>query len=78
MLCKGGVVIILVLLQQLEKKLDSVRREGGHNGERMQYLTGQLTSLQLEVGRTHGQAEHLRRQVESGEETAFLIDRFDD
>ncbi|XP_042869347.1 early endosome antigen 1-like isoform X7 [Penaeus japonicus] len=52
------------LENELEKKLDSVRREGGHNGERMQYLTGQLTSLQLEVGRTHGQAEHLRRQVE--------------
>ncbi|XP_037778344.1 adventurous-gliding motility protein Z-like isoform X7 [Penaeus monodon] len=56
------------LENELEKKLDSVRREGGHNGERMQYLTGQLTSLQLEVGRTHGQAEHLRRQVEKKSE----------
>lgn len=59
------------LLQQLEKKLDSVRREGGHNGERMQYLTGQLTSLQLEVGRTHGQAEHLRRQVQDFNEIKY-------
>ncbi|XP_047497529.1 adventurous-gliding motility protein Z-like isoform X8 [Penaeus chinensis] len=56
------------LENELEKKLDSVRREGGQNGERMQYLTGQLTSLQLEVGRTHGQAEHLRRQVEKKSE----------
>lgn len=31
----------------------------------MDYLTGQLTKLQLEVGRTHGQAEQMRRQVQS-------------
>lgn len=49
--------------QQLEQKLDSTRREGGERGERMEYLTGQLTNLQLEVGRTHGQAEQLKRQV---------------
>ncbi|KAG7177656.1 hypothetical protein Hamer_G008307 [Homarus americanus] len=52
------------LENELEQKLDSSRREGSQKGERMQYLTGQLTSLQLEVGRTHGQAEQLRRQVE--------------
>ncbi|CAL4067630.1 unnamed protein product, partial [Meganyctiphanes norvegica] len=49
---------------ELELKLDDSRLEGGQRGERMDYLTGQLTNLQLEVGRTHGQAEHLRRQVE--------------
>merc|ERR1711874_444298 len=49
----------------LESKLDNSRLEGCQRGERMDYLTGQLTNLQLEVGRTHGQAEHLRRQVEN-------------
>lgn len=53
----------LLVFRQVEQKLDSSRRDGGEKGERMQYLTGQLTSLQLEVGRTHGQAEQLRRQV---------------
>lgn len=76
--CKVKLLMILTSLRQLEKKLDSVRREGGHNGERMQYLTGQLTSLQLEVGRTHGQAEHLRRQVFYLEETTLILGSADD
>ncbi|KAG0712745.1 hypothetical protein GWK47_002030 [Chionoecetes opilio] len=50
-------------LYKLEQKLDSSRRDGGEKGERMHYLTSQLTNLQLEVGRTHGQAEQLRRQL---------------
>ncbi|XP_066977654.1 uncharacterized protein [Macrobrachium rosenbergii] len=56
------------LQNELEQKLNATRREDGQKGERMQYLTGQLTSLQLEVGRTHGQAEHLRRQLENKNE----------
>ncbi|XP_068217028.1 early endosome antigen 1-like isoform X11 [Palaemon carinicauda] len=56
------------LQNELEQKLNNTRREDGQKGERMQYLTGQLTSLQLEVGRTHGQAEHLRRQLENKNE----------
>ncbi|KAK8406453.1 hypothetical protein O3P69_007250 [Scylla paramamosain] len=56
------------LENELEQKLDSSRRDGGEKGERMHYLTSQLTNLQLEVGRTHGQAEQLRRQVENKNE----------
>ncbi|XP_045128827.1 paramyosin-like isoform X7 [Portunus trituberculatus] len=56
------------LENELEQKLDTSRRDGGEKGERMHYLTSQLTNLQLEVGRTHGQAEQLRRQVENKNE----------